>query len=189
MASISDFKSRMIGGGARANQFKVTLTFPSYVDGAVAGNAGRDAEFMCRGASLPGSTIASAPVNYRGRIVNLAGERTFNPFSVTIYNDTSFAIRDALEIWQNGINNNESNRGRVNPAEYLVDIRVDHLDRNDDVLKSYILKDAFPTNIGEIALDFGSNDAIAEFTCEFTYQFFESTGGRLGGTTTADTTP
>ena len=62
------------------------------------------------------------------------------------------------------------------------------MDRNDDILKSYLIKDAYPTNIGEIALDFGTNDAIAEFTCEFTYQFFESTGGRFGGNTTADTT-
>jgi|TARA_R110000822_G_scaffold63911_3_gene157033 hypothetical protein len=188
MATISDFKSRMIGGGARANQFRATLTFPTYVSGAVAGVAGRDSEFLCRGAALPGSTIGNTPVNYRGRVVNFGGERTFTPWTVTIYNDTSFAIRDALEIWQNGINNVVTNRGRQFPAEYLVDLRVDHLDRNDDVLKSYIIRDAYPTNIGEIALDFGSNDAIAEFTCEFTYQFFESTGGRFGGNVTADTT-
>ena len=188
MATISDFKSRMIGGGARANQFKCTLTFPEYVSGAVAGVAGRDSEFLCRGAALPGSTIGNTPVNYRGRVVNFGGERTFTPWTVTVYNDTSFAIRDALEIWQNGINNVETNRGRQFPAEYLVDLRVDHLDRNDDVLKSYIIRDAYPTNIGEIALDFGTNDAIAEFTCEFTYQFFTSTGGRFGGNVTADTT-
>ena len=188
MATISDFKSRMIGGGARANQFRVTLSFPEYVSGAVAGVAGRDAEFLCRGAALPGSTIGNTPVNYRGRVVNFGGERTFTPWTVTVYNDTSFAIRDAFEIWQNGINNVVTNRGRVLPSEYLVDLRVDHLDRNDDVLKSYIIKDAYPTNNGEIALDFGTNDAIAEFTCEFTYQFFESLGGRFGGVTTADTT-
>jgi len=188
MATISDFKSRMIGGGARANQFRATLTFPAYVSGAVAGVAGRDSEFLCRGAALPGSTIGNTPVNYRGRVVNFGGERTFTPWTVTIYNDTSFAIRDALEIWQNGINNVVTNRGRQFPAEYLVDLRIDHLDRNDDVLKSYLIKDAYPTNIGEIALDFGTNDAIAEFTCEFTYQFFESIGGRFGGNVTADTT-
>lgn len=188
MATISDFKSRMIGGGARANQFRVSLSFPGYVSGAVAGVAGRDSEFLCRGAALPGSTIGNTPVNYRGRVVNFGGERTFTPWTVTIYNDTSFAIRDALEIWQNGINNVVTNRGRAFPAEYLVDLRVDHLDRNDDVLKSYIIRDAYPTNIGEIALDFGTNDAIAEFTCEFTYQYFESVGGRFGGDVTRDTT-
>ncbi len=188
MATISDFKSRMIGGGSRANQFKVTLTFPSYVSGAVSGSAGRDSDFLCKGAELPGSTIGNTPVNYRGRIVNFGGERTFSPWTVTIYNDTSFAIRDALEIWQNGINNVETNRGRVFPAEYLVDLQVDQLDRNDSIIKSYIIKDSYPTNIGPIALDFGTNDAVAEFTCEFTYQYFESTGGSLGGTTTTDTT-
>ena len=188
MATISDFKSRMIGGGARANQFRVTLSFPPYVSGAVAGVAGRDSEFLCRGAALPGSTIGNTPVNYRGRVVNFGGERTFTPWTVTIYNDTSFAIRDALEIWQNGINNVATNRGRAFPSEYLVDLVVEHLDRNDDVLKRYIIKDAYPTNIGEIALDFGTNDAIAEFTCEFTYQFFQSDGGRFGGNTTTDTT-
>lgn len=188
MASISDFKSRLIGGGARANQFRVTLSFPTYVSGAVAGVAGRDAEFLCKGAALPGSVINNTPVNYRGRVVNFAGERTFNPWTITVYADTNFAIRDAMEIWQNGINNNETNRGLPNPSAYMVDLTVEQLDRNDQVIKTYVLKDAFPTNIGEMALDFGTNDAVAEFTVEFTYQFFESTGGALGGNTTTDTT-
>ena len=187
MATISDFKSRMIGGGARANQFKCTLTFPSYVSGAVAGVAAETVSSYaeCRTTCLDNR---NTPVNYRGRVVNFGGERTFTPWTVTIYNDTSFAIRDALEIWQNGINNVETKQSRQFPAEYLVDLRVDHLDRNDDVLKSYIIRDAYPTNIGEIALDFGTNDAIAEFTCEFTYQYFNSVGGRFGGNVTADTT-
>ena len=101
MANISDFKANLQGGGARANQFRVVLSFPSYVAGGIV--VGQQAQFLCKSAQLPGSTVENVPVNYRGRVVNVAGERTFQPWSVTVLNDTNFSIRNALEQWQNGI--------------------------------------------------------------------------------------
>ena len=94
MANISDFKAQLIGGGARANQFQVQLTFPSFVSAGAA--VGINAQFLCKAAQLPASTVENMPIYYRGRQVNFAGERTFAPWSVTIYNDTTFTIRNAL---------------------------------------------------------------------------------------------
>ena len=179
MANIADFKAQMIGGGARPNQFRVELTFPSYVTLGVV--AGQRAQFLCKAAQLPASTIETLPVLYRGRPVNFAGERTFQPWTVTIYNDTTFGIRNALEQWQSGIQNYNSTNGRVNPTDYQVDLSVHQLDRNGATIKSYKFVDAFPTNISAVGLDFETQNAIEQFDVEFTYNFFTSNTGAAAG--------
>ena len=175
MANIADFKAQMIGGGARPNQFRVELTFPSFVTLGVV--AGQRAQFLCKAAQLPASTIETLPVLYRGRPVNFAGERTFQPWTVTIYNDTTFNIRNALEQWQSGIQQYNTTNGRTNPTDYQVDLSVHQLDRNGATIKSYKFTDAFPTNIGAITLDYEQQNAIEQFDVEFVYNFFTSNEG------------
>jgi hypothetical protein len=179
MANIADFKAQMIGGGARPNQFRVELSFPSYVTLGVV--AGARAQFLCKAAQLPASTIETLPVLYRGRPVNFAGERTFQPWTVTIYNDTTFGIRNALEQWQSGIQNYNTTNGRVNPTDYQVDLNVHQLDRNGAIIKSYKFVDAFPTTISAVGLDYEQQNAIEQFDVEFQYNFFTSATGAAAG--------
>ena len=179
MAQIADFKAQMIGGGARPNQFYVQLTFPSYVGLGVV--AGQQAQFLCRSAQLPASVIEPITTLYRGRPVQFAGERTFQPWTVAIYNDTSFNIRNALEQWQNGIQNYDATTGRVNPTTYQVDLNVYQLDRSGAIIKSYKFVDAMPTNIGPIALDFDQQNQIEQFDVEFTYNYFTSNTTQSSG--------
>ena len=179
MANIADFKSQMIGGGARPNQFRAELTFPSFVTlGAV---AGQRAQFLCKAAQLPASSIETIPVLFKGRPVNFAGERTFAPWTVTIYNDTTFGIRNALEQWQSGIQNYDTTSGRTNPTDYQVDLQVHQLDRSGSIIKTYKFVDAFPTNISAIGLDYEQQNAIEQFDVEFQYNFFTSATGASGG--------
>jgi hypothetical protein len=188
MANIADFKAQMIGGGARPNQFYVQLTFPSYVGLGVV--AGQQAQFLCRSAQLPASTIEPITTLYRGRPVQFAGERTFQPWTVSIYNDTSFNIRNALESWQNGIQNYNTTLGRVNPTEYQVDLNVYQLDRGGAIIKSYRFVDAMPVNIGPIQLDFDQQNQIEQFDVEFTFNYFTSnttTSGGVGVNVSIDT--
>ena len=188
MANIADFKSQMIGGGARPNQFRVELTFPSYVTLGVV--AGQRAQFMCKASQLPGSTIETIPVLYRGRPVNFAGERTFQPWTVSIYNDTSFNIRNAMEVWQAGIQGYSSTDGRTNARDYQVDLQVHQLDRSGGIIKSYKFVDAFPTIISPIALDYDQQNQIEVFDVEFQYNFFTSNtteGNGFGVNVTVDT--
>jgi T4-like virus tail tube protein gp19 len=175
MANIADFKAQMIGGGARPNQFRVELTFPSFVTLGVI--AGQRAQFLCRAASLPASTIETISIPYRGRPVNFAGERSFQPWTVSIYNDTTFNIRNALEQWQSGIQQYNTTNGRTNPTDYQVDLSVHQLDRNGATIKSYKFTDSFPTNIGAITLDYEQQNAIEQFDVEFVYNFFTSNEG------------
>ena len=171
MANISDFKAKLAGGGARANQFKVTMPFPGY---ASVGGEIEDLAFLCRATSIPSMEIANINVPFRGRAIKIAGDRTIPSWSVTVYNDTNFRLRNAFERWQNGINNMTDGEGLTNPADYQVDAFVDQLDRNGATIKSYTLRGVFPTEIAQIELDYGTNDAIEEFQVTFSYQYFES---------------
>lgn len=179
MANIADFKSQLIGGGARANQFRVELSFPSFVTLGVV--AGAQAQFLCNAAQLPASTIDPITVLYRGRPVNFAGERTFAPWTISVYNDTNFNIRNALEQWSNGIQNNGATTGITNPLSYQVDLSVHQLDRNGAVVKTYKFVDAFPTEVGDIQLGYDQGNAIETFNATFNYNYWvsdTSTGSR-----------
>ena len=171
MANINDFKARLSGGGARANQFKVTMPFPGY---SAVGGETSDLAFLCQATSLPGQSLGTVAVPFRGRVLNIAGDRTFNPWSVTVMNDTDFKLYRAFERWFNGMNNMTDNEGLTNPVDYQVDVFVDQLDRNGATLKSYTLRGAFPTSLDDIALSYSTNNAIEEFGCSLTYQYFET---------------
>ena len=171
MANISDFKAKLAGGGARANQFKVTMPFPGY---ASVGGEIEELAFLCRATSIPSMEIASIPVPFRGRSIKIAGDRTIPSWSITVYNDTNFKLRDAFERWQNGINNMSDNEGLTNPVDYQVDAFLDHLDRNGNTIKSYTLRGAFPVSINAIPLDYGVKGEPSESTIELAFQYFES---------------
>ena len=171
MANISDFKAKLAGGGARANQFKVTMPFPGY---ASVGGEIEELAFLCRATSIPSMEVANINVPFRGRAIKIAGDRTIPSWSVTVYNDTNFKLRDAFERWQNGINNMSDNEGLTNPVDYQVDAFVDHLDRNGNTVKSYTLRGDFPTVVAPIELTYDEQTAIEQFDVTFNYQYFES---------------
>ena len=171
MANINDFKSRLKGGGARANQFKVTLPFPGY---ASVGGETSDMAFLCTATSTPASNIADVAVPFRGRSLYVAGDRTFDTWTTTVLNDTDFKIYRAVERWLNGINNMSDNEGIANPADYQVDAFIDHLDRNGTTLKSWTFRGLFPTALPGIALNYGTNDAVETFDVTWRYQYFET---------------
>jgi len=179
MATISGFKSQMQGGGARPNQFRVDLTFPT-IAGANATFAGQTGQFLCKSSTLPASNIEDVVTLYRGRPVHFAGERSFQPWSVSIYNDTNFLIRNVLEEWSGRIIAYTSTNGAANPALYQAQMSVHQLDRQDRVIKTYTFYDAYPTSVGQIALDYESNNQIEVFDVEFTYNYFVASNVQAG---------
>jgi len=183
MANINDFKARLAGGGARANQFRVTMSFPSY---STQGGEVAELAFLCNATSIPAMTVASFNVGFRGRQIKLAGERTYADWSITVLNDTDFLLRNAFERWQSGINFPSETDGYVNPAQYQRDCIVDHLDRNGSVIKSYFIRDAFPTEVSATTLSYTTNDDIETFDVTFAYQFVEA---NTTGRTTVSGTP
>jgi hypothetical protein len=167
--NIEEFRSRLGAGGARPNQFRVTLNFPTIAE------SDNTYSILVSGAAIPASTVNPAIIQYRGREIKLAGERIFDPWTVTIVNDTNQSLRRPFEQWLDSMNQKDDNRGNLNPVDYFQDIEIEHLDRNDAVLPGgkYILYDAFPINMSEIALQYAQNDILEEYTVTFQYQDYE----------------
>jgi hypothetical protein len=171
--SVDTFKSRLVGGGARPNLFEVRLTFPTAL-GITNPAEAEKTSLMVKGASLPASTIAPIPVPFRGRVLQIAGDRTFDPWTVTIINDTDFEIRNAMEQWMDGMNSHSKNTGEINPGNYQADLEVDQLDKNETAIKGYKFVGCFPSAVSEIDLQYDTNDTIEEFTVEFQVQYWTS---------------
>jgi len=171
MANINDFKATLQGGGARGNQFSVTLPFPGF---AAVGGETRVMSFLCKATNLPGMTLGEVPVPFRGRQLFIAGDRVFDAWTTTIMNDTDFLIRNAMERWMNEINALSDNSGLENPSDYQVDAFVDQLDRAGQVIKSYTFRGLWPLTIAPIELAYDGNDAVEEFEVTYRYQFFEA---------------
>jgi len=169
--NVNQFKSALTNGGARPNQFAVTMTFPAgFVPNASL--AGQKVPFLVTQASLPGQVIGIAPVFYRGREIKYAGDRVFAPIQLLILNDSDFTIRSALESWMNGMDNLLTKVGKLRPSEYMCNMQITQLDRNGNELKVYNLQDVFPTDVGDVQLDFSLNDQISSFGATFQYQTF-----------------
>ena len=174
MANIDDFKANLIGGGARANQFRVTITPPS---GIAIGLDVRRTSFLVTASNLPGSTLGEIAVPFRGRNIYVTGDRPApETWTVTFYNDTDFMIRNAMERWHNGINNFRENTGTSIPANYQTDLFVEQLDRDDTILKTYIFKNSFPLTIGTVDLSSAEAGEIETFEVTWRYQHYEPSG-------------
>jgi hypothetical protein len=169
--NIDEFKSRLTQGGARPNLFRCTITNPGV-------NAGVPVEltsFMCKGAALPASVIAQIDVPFRGRQLKVAGDRTFENWTATIFAEGTFAVRNSFEQWMNSINSHvEGVAQELNPSAYQAQILVEQLNRKNEVIKGYTIEGAFPVNVSAIDLSYDTNDTIGEFTVEFAYQYWTS---------------
>ena len=179
--TLEDFKSRLIGGGARPNLFECDINFPDFAipEGDSEAGVNEITRFMCKAAQLPASNVAEIPVPFRGRVLKVAGDRTFDPWTITVVNDVDFRIRTAFEKWMNGINKHDDNSGLINPVDYQRQAKVKQLGRasNTDsipVLKEYEFYGVFPTNVSEIEVSYDSSDIIEEFTVTLQVQWWDA---------------
>ena len=182
--TLDGFRSAMLGGGARPNLFEVELTtFPA----GIAWDAA-NFQFMCKAAQLPGQTIGAIEVPFRGRTFKVAGDRTIDPWTVTIINDENFKFRNAFEKWTELIAKLDTNIGATSPDAYMKTATVyqlgrggkarstDNTGRQNAVLKQYEFIGIFPTSVSPIELSYDSSDTIEEFTVEFQVQSITVTG-------------
>ena len=188
--SIVDFRSRLKGGGARSNLFEVQMSFPDFAKPV--SEALNDIPFLVKAAEIPASNIGNIPVPFRGRVLPIAGDRTFDPWTVTIINDTNFRLRDVMERWSDGINDIQTAQGTTNPEEYQTKATVLQLSRGLDtngkvvssanipILREYDFIGIYPNDISAIPLDHGATDTIEEFQVTFNYLYYEVRGGKDG---------
>lgn len=188
--NISQFKSKLIGGGARANLFEVNVTFPAAVNLAIQGDGtgtfdSDNFRFLCKSAALPASNVSSIDVPFRGRILKVAGDRTFDVWTVTVINDENFSHRRAFEAWAQNVAQYGDHSGLTNPNDYMGQATVYQLGRsasnqqatnttsdNSRILAQYKFVDIFPTTVSAIDLSYDSTDTIEEFTVDFQVQYY-----------------
>ena len=192
--TLSRFKSRLNGGGARPNLFEANITFPTGLTGANwLQGAQEDFQFFCKATSMPAATIGVVDVPFRGRILKVAGDRTFEPWTVTVINDEDYNIRKSFETWAEGINSLVTGVGAVDPTVYMGSGEIRQLSRSatvagntqgtaafdkgdQKVTKVYQVRDIWPSEISSIDLSYDSSDAIEEFTVTFQVEYITSHG-------------
>jgi hypothetical protein len=187
LRTITGFKAALQGGGARPNLFEVSI--PNF---AVGGWDNNEFNFMCKAAALPASNMAPIEIPFRGRILKVAGDRTFDTWTVTIINDEDFTLRTAFENWMNLMSKLDNNTGATNPDAYMRNAEVYQLGRGADKgrfsttnnggtaagnanvkpLRTYKFWDIFPTNVSAIDLSYDTSDTIEEYTVEFQVQYW-----------------
>ena len=186
--SIDSFKSRLVSGGARPNLFEVEMDFPSGVgifDEEIDNTRHR---MMIKGAQLPASNIAEVIVPFRGRQLKVAGDRRFDPWTITVINDGDFKLREAFERWANYIIKVSDGSGTINPTDYFADWRVNQLGRAQTdlntrgensgatlpVLRRYNMKGCWPSAVSGIELSYDTADTIEEFQVTLQVQWWEA---------------
>ena len=188
--TIDNFKSKLTGGGARPNLFEVELAFPGNIDSD--GEAVSDGKFMVKAANIPASNINVIDVPFRGRNLKIAGDRTFDVWTITVINDTNFKIRNAFERWMNAINKHDNATGEVTPDDYTENMLVHQLGRATTnvlktldqggptipVLRTYKFHGVFPTNVSAIELSYDQTDSIEEFTVDLQVQWWDVFEGK-----------
>ena len=186
--NITNFRDRLVGGGARPNLFEVNIELPDGVIGQA--DYRDDVRFMVKAAEIPAANIGNIPVPFRGRVLPVAGDRTFDPWTVTVINDSKFNIRDAMEQWSNKINDLQFDVGDISPSNYQTKAEVFQLSRGGkttsasstggetiNVLRTYNFEGIYPSVVSSIPLDYGATDSIEEFQVTFNYLFWTVQGG------------
>jgi len=175
--SINQFKSELVGGGARPSLFQVQITNP------ILGVSDFKIPFMVKTAALPASSVGQYVVPYFGRQIKYAGDRVFQPWTVTIINDEDFAIRNSMEAWSNAINSHVSNT-RALPQQYKSDAIITQYGKDGSTLRIYNFEGIFPVDIEQIQMAWQATDEIQEFSVTFEYDLWTIVGGSTGNSVT-----
>jgi hypothetical protein len=183
MANLTQFKGK-IGYGIRPNLFQVSIPDAPKA-GVLTATAASDFTFLCRSAGIPASTVGTVEVPFRGRVIKLPGDRTFEAWTVTVFGDENLKLRSYFEKWLDVLNEHTSGAGQTTSVNYSATLQVDQLARGTgsstdtntssphSVIRAYQFKNAFPTNISQIDLSYDNNNSIAEYTVEFQYDYWE----------------
>lgn len=167
--NINQFKSELVGGGARPTLFEVQVVNP------IVGDADDKLRFMAKTAALPGSTLGQTIVPYFGRQVKYAGDRVFEDWTITVINDEDFLIRNAMEAWSNAINSHDSNT-RALPSEYKSNGLITQFSKSGAALRTYVFEGMYPVAIDAIPMSWETTDTIEEFSVTFQYDLWKVEG-------------
>ena len=179
---------KAIRGGVRPNLFSVEHNFPTGVTSpTITGANGAEVPFMCKSAALPATNVGTVELPFRGRVIKVPGDRSYETWTGTFYMDDAFALRSAYEKWIELTNAVDKNTASTDIVDTWVDIQVTQLDKFGGTgaadgklteLRTYNLVSAWPVSVSQISLAYDNNDSYEEFDVEFAYQYHTSSGGK-----------
>ena len=174
MSNLNTFVQNLAGGGARANQYEIQITGSPVPNGTFS--------FLCRSAQIPGMTVGEVPVAYRGRQIFVAGDRTYDAWTVTVFSDTAWSVRKGFETWSDQLaRKDERVTGATAPNLYYAIAQVKQFDRAGGQPKAhYVLQDVWPTAVDPIDLAYDTNDAVMEFSVSLRFNYMEYGGDGAG---------
>jgi hypothetical protein len=175
--NVDNFKKTLKGGGARSNLFTVELDLPGAISFDGEGSMNEASQFLVKTAEIPGSTISPIIIPFRGRQLKISGDKTFEPWTVTVLNDVNFTIRRAMESWMNYMNNHQDNQGESNPVNYEANLKVSQIDRNTGLPfgdQTWTFVGAWPSDLAAIPVSFDAENQIEEYQITFQYQYWTS---------------
>ena len=185
---------KAIRGGVRPNLFSVEHPWPTTntdlaepsITG-VAASKGSAVTYMCKSAALPATNVGTVELPFRGRVIKVPGDRSYETWTGTFYMDDAFALRSAYEKWIELTNAVDKNTASTDIVDTWVDIQVTQLDKFGGTgaadgklteLRTYNLVSAWPVSVSQISLAYDNNDSYEEFDVEFAYQYHTSSGGK-----------
>jgi|GEM_PF-637508 len=188
--SITGFLAELVGQGARPNLFQISMVFPPVLSlgvGAIPGSAGVLMPFMAQATSIPPDKLGEIPVGYMGRKVYFPGDREFDPWTITIYNDETFNIHAAFELWMSALNAHQANVRDITAAlfpQYTTNALIQQYPKVDlPSIMTYQMTSFFPTEVGAIELDWETNNTIEKFQVTLRYQWWDAISSTNGPTT------
>jgi len=162
------------GGGAVGSAIAAGVGAAAALGG---GNPNNQIQFLCRAAQIPAVTLGVVEVaGPGGRVLKLAGDRSFANWSITVYNDATFNMRNAFERWSNLINDISNNIGPDSLDGYAQNWAVTQLGRDGSEVKTYQFVGCWPVELSNIELNFDAKTEIETFTVDMAYQYFISEG-------------
>jgi len=170
-------------GGARPCLFQVTIG--QALDPADQFNPGAlaDFPFLVRAASLPSMVVSPIRVPYFGRHIKVAGNRDFEDWTITVFNDEDFGLRDMFEKWSNNINSLQGNLRLTSDLEsqYKSDVEIQQFDKLGNVIRAYNMLGAWPSRVSQIDLDWEAQNQIEVFQVVFSYDYWLPVTDGVGG--------
>lgn len=172
--SLDNFRAKIAKTGvAHSNYFRILLNFPNGVTTDL-----ETVSVLCKSAQLPGYTITSVEIPFMGQKLKEAGDVEYENWNLTFISDSKQKTREAFEQWQNLIRSHVQNTGANTSDDYKMDLEVSQLDKKGEITKTYYMVGCWPTNVSTVDVSMDNENAIEEFTVDFSIDRWDTAGTR-----------
>ena len=150
------------GDFARNNLFEVEIPF-----------LGEDFRFKCKAAPMPAAQVENIALGYQNRKYNIGGDRTFEAWTISIYNDEDHSTRQKFVDWQAMVHGQGNTISGSKPSEYKKTGSIRQISRDGETItKEYSVFGAYPTLVGEIQMDWDTNNEVEVFEVTIIYDYW-----------------